>query len=149
MRPAAWSTRVADELPARRGVEVKVFHDDTSHTQNENLDTIVNYHNAQTRDLDVSVHFNAYVETAKPMGVEVLYVTQSELACADVGGDRGVRLSSTAAAKSATDLFFLNNTEMPAILIEVCFVDLRSRLRMLRRSFRRYLHAIANVLGGG
>ena len=63
-----------------RGVDVKVFHDDTSHSQNENLETIVNYHNAQTRDLDVSVHFNAYVETAKPMGVEVLYVTQSALA---------------------------------------------------------------------
>ena len=26
-------------------------------------------------------------------------------------------------AKKRTDLFFLNNTEMPAILMEVCFVD--------------------------
>ena len=113
--------RVADGL-AVRGVDVKVFHDETSHSQNENLDTIVNYHNAQARDLDVSVHFNAYVETAKPMGVEVLYVTQNALAgqvsaaiaaCGFI--DRG--------GKKRTDLFFLNNTEMPAILIEVCFVD--------------------------
>ena len=75
--------RVVDRVAAElrdRGVDVMVFHDDTSHSRNENLDTIVNYHNAQTRDLDVSVHFNAYVETAKPMGVEVLYVTQSKLA---------------------------------------------------------------------
>ena len=42
---------VAGLLEAR-GVDVKVFHDDTSHSQNENLNTIVNYHNAQTRDLD-------------------------------------------------------------------------------------------------
>ena len=59
---------------------MKVFHEDTSHSQNENLNTIVDFHNAQTRDLDVSVHFNAYEQVEKPMGTEVLYVTQSALA---------------------------------------------------------------------
>ena len=54
--------RVAAEL-ADRGVGVKVFHDNTSHDQNTNLETIVAYHNAHIRDLDVSIHFNAYVET--------------------------------------------------------------------------------------
>src|SRR5215831_11074359 len=71
--------RVAEFLEAA-SVGVDTFHDDTSHSQSENLNTIVNYHNAQTRDLDVSVHFNCYQTTSKPMGCEVLYVTQEELA---------------------------------------------------------------------
>ena len=137
--------RVADGL-AVRGVNVKVFHDETSHSQSENLDTIVNYHNAQTRDLDVSVHFNAYVETAKPMGTEVLYVTQSKLAsqvsaaiaaCGFI--DRG--------GKKRTDLFFLNNTEMPAILIEVCFVDSEADAEIYNDNFLNICDAIADVLG--
>src|SRR5215831_17199669 len=71
--------RVAQIL-VNAGHPTKVFHDNTSHDQSTNLATIVNYHNAQDRDLDVSVHFNAYQTTSKPMGVEVLYVTQSSLA---------------------------------------------------------------------
>src|SRR4249920_1578059 len=70
---------VADLLETN-GVDVKVFHDNTSHSQNENLNTIVDYHNAQSRELDVSVHFNAYEQVSKPMGTECLYVTQSTLA---------------------------------------------------------------------
>jgi N-acetylmuramoyl-L-alanine amidase len=74
--------RVAEELRARE-VAVVVFHDNTSTTQSENLDTIVDFHNMHVRDLDVSVHFNAFETTSKAMGTEVLYVTQRDLA-ADV-----------------------------------------------------------------
>ena len=35
------------------GVGVLTFHDDISSSQNENLNRIVDYHNAQERDLDV------------------------------------------------------------------------------------------------
>jgi N-acetylmuramoyl-L-alanine amidase len=58
------------------GVTVYVFHDDVSTTQSENLDRIVDYHNSKTRDLDVSVHFNAYETTSKTMGCELLYVSR-------------------------------------------------------------------------
>ena len=72
--------RVAEYL-TEAGVDVVEFHDDTSTTQSENLDRIVDFHNSQgEHDLDVSVHFNAYEHTSKPMGVEVLYKTQDELA---------------------------------------------------------------------
>jgi len=137
---------VAEEL-RKRGVDVDTFHDDTSHSQNENLNTIVNHHNNQTRDLDVSVHFNAYVETTKPMGTEVLYVTQNTLAdqmsraIASVGFiNRG--------PKKRTDLFFLNNTEEPAILLEVCFVDSTVDANIYDGEFDAICNAIANVLGG-
>ena len=135
---------VAGALRAR-GVNVKTFHDNTSHDQNTNLNTITNYHNAQTRDLDVSIHFNAYVETAKPMGTEVLYVTQNALASE----------MSTAIArcgflnrggKQRSDLFFLNNTEMPAILIEVCFVDSEADAEIYNDNFLNICDAIADTL---
>ena len=113
--------QVADELRARN-VDVTTYHDDVSTSQNENLNRIVDFHNSKQRDLDVSVHFNAYVETDKPMGTEVLFAYRRSLpemsaAIAEAGDliDRG--------AKKRTDLFFLNNTEMPSILIETCFVD--------------------------
>ena len=73
------------EATARRfkdlGVDVTTYHDDVSTTQSENLERIVDFHNAQgPHDLDISVHFNAYTETESPMGTEVLYISQNELA---------------------------------------------------------------------
>ena len=51
--------RVAEVLSSI-GVRCTVFHDDTSTSQSQNLDTIVRAHNnAGPHDLDVSVHFNA------------------------------------------------------------------------------------------
>jgi len=138
---------VADKLAAR-GVDVVTFHDDESTTQSENLDAIVNWHNQQDRDLDVSVHFNAYVETTKPMGVEVLYVTQAALAgemsaaIADAGDfiDRG--------GKKRTDLAFLNGTDKPAVLIETCFVDSAADAELYEANFDVVCESIAQVLGG-
>ena len=139
--------RVAAEL-ADRGVGVKVFHDNTSHDQNTNLQTIVDYHNAHIRNLDVSVHFNAYVETTGPRGTEVLYVTQAELA-ADVSAaiaacgfiDRGAK-------EDERGLYFLNNTAMPAILIEVCFVDSVADADAYHSQFDEICKAIADTLAG-
>src|ERR1700745_2429091 len=62
------------------GVDVITFHDDVSTSQSENLNRIVAFHDSKSRDLDVSVHFNAYESTSKPMGVECLYVSQLDLA---------------------------------------------------------------------
>ena len=128
------------------GVDTKVFHDNTSKTQHENLNTIVNFHNSQKRDLDISVHFNAFQSTGKAMGVEVLYVTQEKLAremsaaIADVGFiNRG--------GKKRTDLFFLNHTAKPAILIEVCFVDSEIDVDIYRKNFNIICNEIAYALG--
>ena len=143
--------KVVEQIAAElrdRGVNVTTYHDDVSKSQNENLQRIVDFHNSKTRDLDISVHFNAYVETDKPMGTEVLFVTQGELAgemsaaIADAGDfiDRG--------AKKRTDLFFLNNTAMPSILIETCFVDSSADAENYRSSFDVICEAIANELGG-
>jgi len=138
--------RVADELDAR-GVSVSVFHDNTSKTQSENLNTIVNWHNAQgAHDLNVSAHFNAF--DGKAHGTEVLYLTQPELASemsaaiATAGGftNRG--------GKKRTDLAFLNKTKAPAILLETCFCDSAADAELYEIGFSRICDAIADVLGG-
>jgi N-acetylmuramoyl-L-alanine amidase len=139
--------QVVSDLVAA-GVAVEQYHDDVSTTQNENLHRIVDWHNSRTRDLDVSVHFNCYQHTSKPMGTECLYVTQAELAedvslaIADAGDfiDRG--------PKKRTDLYFLNNTEKPAILIETCFVDSEADVGLYTENFPWICSAIAGVLGG-
>lgn len=138
---------VAEKL-AERGVEIETFHDDVSDDQDENLDTIVDWHNGEDRELDVSVHFNCNKPTTDPVGVEVLYYSQDELAdavsksIAEASGliDRG--------GKERTELAFLNGTEMPSILIEVCFVDSQADVDLYVEHFDDICEAIANILGG-
>jgi N-acetylmuramoyl-L-alanine amidase len=137
---------VAEELRAI-DVEVMTFHDDTSRDQQTNLKTIVEAHNAEDRDLDVSVHFNAYVETTSPMGAECLYVTQATLAGHIAGAIASVGFINRG-AKKRTDLYFLNQTEMPSILIEVCFVDSSADAELYRARFGEIVTAIAAVLTG-
>jgi peptidoglycan hydrolase-like protein with peptidoglycan-binding domain len=130
------------------GITVKTFHDNTSHDQNTNLHTIVNYHNAQSRDLDVSVHFNAYNTTSKPMGTECLYVSQSALA-SDVAlamADAGDFINR--GPKKRTDLYFLNNTNKPAILIETCFVDSKADTDLYHKHFELICQSIAETISG-
>jgi len=132
-----------------RGVEVTVFHDDVSKSQSENLDRIVDFHNAQgPHDLDVSVHFNAFEQTDAPRGTEVLYVTQGDLAgalsaaIADGGGfiNRGGKYNS--------GLAFLNGTVEKSVLLEICFVDSEADCELYDENFDDIIDAMANVLGG-
>src|SRR6516164_3157506 len=139
--------RVADFLD-EADVEVTVFHDDESTTQDENLEAIVDFHNSQERDLDVSVHFNAYNTTHSPMGTECWYYSQgdlassvaSEIAIASGLIDRGKKQSSS--------LYFLNNTNEPAILIEVCFVDSSVDVELYGKHFDHICRAIAETVSG-
>jgi N-acetylmuramoyl-L-alanine amidase len=82
------------------------------------------------------------------MCVEVLFVTQSALA-----GEMSAAIVDAAdlidrGAKKRTDLFFLNNTEMPSILIETCFVDSTADASLYQQQFGMICEAIAAVLGG-
>ena len=131
-----------------RDIDVVTFHDNTSTNQSDNLETIVDFHNSEDRDLDVSIHFNAYVTTDGPRGTECLYLTQNELAervslaISNAGGlvDRG--------AHKRTDLYFLNQTECPAILVEVCFVDSATDVEQYQTHFEEICHAIASAIWG-
>ena len=137
---------LAEEL-RMRGVDVVTYHDDISTGQSENLSRITDFHNSKTRDLDISVHLNAFEQTSSPRGCEVLYVSQSALAAklseaiASVGFiDRG--------PKKRTDLYVLNNTEMPCVLLEICFVDSEADSEIYVDNFHDICAAMADVLGG-
>src|SRR3982751_401160 len=136
--------RVVDMLCpmlAKRGIEATPFHDNTSQDQNENLNCIVDFHNSKQRDLDISVHFNAYEQVSGPMGTEVLYTTQNTLA-----DEMSAAIASCGflnrGGKQRDDLFFLNQTTGPAILIEVCFVDSMADSDLYQNEFENICDAI-------
>lgn len=138
--------KLAGEL-ILRGVAVNTFHDNTSRDQSTNLSTIVNFHNKQQRELDVSVHFNAYEQKQGPMGCEVLYVSQQTLA-SKVSSAIAASGYINRGAKKRTDLYFLNKTSMPAILLEICFVDSQADCDIYEENFDEICDNIATVLGG-
>ena len=74
-------------------------------------------------DLDISIHFNSFNGSAK--GVEVIYVNKK---VASIAASVAKSVSSklgivNRGIKYRDNLYFLNNTASPAILIECCFVD--------------------------
>jgi N-acetylmuramoyl-L-alanine amidase len=140
---------VADYL-REQGVQVTTYHDNVSDDQSENLSRIVDFHNAQTRDLDISVHFNAYETTQKPMGCEVLYVSSTGQEIADEVVDQICEASGliNRGPKKRTDLAFLNNTEEPAILIETCFVDSQADVDIYYQNYDEICAAIAGAIAG-
>jgi len=138
--------RLAEELRSR-GVDVTVFHDNTSTSQGQNLDTIVSAHNhALPHELDVSVHFNAF--DGKAHGTEVLYVSQHDLAAEVSAAIAAAGSFTNRGAKLREDLAFLNGTHEPAILIETCFVDSAGDADLYHARFDEICYAIADVLGG-
>jgi len=136
------------EMYQQMGVPSAKFHDDTSTSQSQNLNTIVNWHNRQTRDLDISVHFNAYQTTNNPMGTECLYVTQADLAKRVSAANAAAGRFINRGPKYRSDLAFLNGTNKPAILIEVCFVDSRADADLYNANFEAICTAIAETTSG-
>lgn len=86
--------------------------------------------NANTVDLDISVHFNAGVNdrngNGRTTGCECLLYSSSSKAAS-----YGTRMNTSVAKlgytnrglKYRTDLYYLKNTKAPALLFECCFVD--------------------------
>jgi N-acetylmuramoyl-L-alanine amidase len=143
--------RVVEEVASvlrNFGEQITTYHDDVSNDQDENLNRIVDFHNAQgSHDLDVSVHFNAYLPdgqtTNDPKGTECWFKTQEDLA-AEVASSIAISSGLIDRGKKLTDnLFFLNNTVEPAILIEVCFVDSSADAGIYRAHFGDICEAIA------
>jgi len=139
----------ATELRAL-GVDCVTFHDDTSTTQSANLNKIVSWHNQQTRDADLSIHFNAYQVTQGGRGHESLYVSSKgeKIAKAIVGSVCTASGLINRGAKHRSDLAFLNGTNKPACLVEVCFVDARQDTDVYRARYGDICSAIAGALAG-
>jgi hypothetical protein len=140
--------RVVGELvPALRdhGYDVDELHDNVSTTQDENLNWLVSEHNKRERDLDVSVHFNACDPPTDGMrGTECFYQTQTELA-AKVSAAIAESIGITDRGAKYGNFYFLSNTNRPAILIEVCFVDAQVDVDAYEDNFEAMIEAMAAV----
>lgn len=95
--------------------------DEGGDAQSKNLSNIVAKCNAHSVDLDISIHLNAGGGT----GTEVLYTSEKGKAyaakvSAAVAAALGIK---DRGAKERDDLYVLNHTKAPAILVECCFVD--------------------------
>lgn len=140
--------QVAIELRKRK-VEVVTFEDTISTTQNENLNRIVDFHNAQgPHDLDVSIHFNANENTTKLVGTECFYYSDGALAAQVSAAISGASDLPDRGEKQNKDLFFLAHTQEKAILVEVCFVDSSADAATYNANFNQVCAAIADALGG-
>lgn len=143
--------KVTDQLAValtNRGIKVTTFHEMKAKTQKENLWAITDFHNSLKRDLDISVHMNCFEQRDAPVGTEVWYVTQQDLAkrlsaaMASVGFiDRG--------AKFSDGLHFLNQTAMPSVLLEVMFLDSVADCDIYNEKFEEIIEALADELAGG
>jgi hypothetical protein len=137
------------------GAEVEEIVDHNSTTQDQNLEWLVDQHNAafdgdhDDDRLDVSIHYNAFeVTTTQPRGTEVWYYSQDDLAYAVASEiaiasdliDRG--------GKQSSSLYWLSNTICKSILIEVCFVDSKPDCDLYRRHKEDIAEAIATEIAG-
>ena len=142
------------------GVGVNVFHENSARTVSDNVGAIVRHHNNQTRDLDVSIHFNSTATGAiedRAIGVEVLHFTGNQ-ATRTLAGKVAAAISNASGlllrhrqdsgAVARNNLSFLSNTKAPAILIEVCFVVSRTDVRLYQQFFEEICRAIASTISG-
>ena len=130
-------------------VKAQFIIDNSSKNQAHNLRYLVAEHNNTTRELDVSIHFNASGDTREAgIGTEVLYVnpklqdfaSKMSAAIARAGGfiDRG--------AKHRMNLALLNGTVQPAIIIEICFVNSKMDVANYEKQKSQIIEAIAVTL---
>ena len=83
----------------------------------------VGYANKKIYDIVAQIHFNANKTTLSPMGTETLYKSSKGKTIAERVDNKLGLLYKQRGAKLRNDLYWLNNTKSPAILIETCFVD--------------------------
>ena len=148
------TNRVA-EILKKNGIEVSVFHDDTSKNHRDNINTIVSHHSGQVRELDVSVHFNAVAGTREAgIGVETLYrkgnKKMKQLASnisKAISNSSGLILRRVDGTFPVTNIGFLNSLKN-SVLLEICFVNSHTDVRLYRENFEAICQSIAESLIG-
>lgn len=120
------------------------FHETKATTQQQNLSNIVAYHNGKKRDLDLSIHFNSGVATAT--GSECLYYDAKSLSAKMSKATSGALGIADRGPKERKELYFLRNTNKPAILVEVCFVSSKKDAKAYNDKFDELCEAIAKVI---
>jgi N-acetylmuramoyl-L-alanine amidase len=136
------------------GVDVETYEDTISKSQNENLDRICDWHNAQgAHDLDLSIHFNAASVTSGERGSEVFYTSSAgqtwarELVNA-ICIASGLKNRGAKNDDEIGGLYFLSHTQAVACLVEVCFTDAEIDCQKYTDGFMDICSNMALVLAG-
>lgn len=131
------------------GVPSTYYQDETSTNKNDNLKRLVAHHNADTNGLVVSYHLNAAANVVKDsIGTEVLYANEKWKSLAEVLSAAIAKAGNfkNRGAKKRTDLYVLNSTKEPAILIETFFVNSEHDVNAYKANFNAICNAISNTL---
>lgn len=130
-------------------IPTQVIIDNQSTNQRQNLAYLVSEHNRTERNLDVSIHFNAVEGTRKDgIGTEVLYINPN---VSELAGKLSTSIAQAAGfknrgAKLRTNLAFLNGTTKPALLIEICFVNSETDVRLYQMHQAKICDAIFTTI---
>lgn len=108
----------------------------------------VNAANAKSYDLVVQVHFNANKTTTGPMGTETLYSSNRGKPYAEKVTNKLGALYKQRGVKIRNDLYWLNKTNAPAILIETCFVDSKGDTDIYNSNKDKTAKLIAEAIHG-
>lgn len=131
------------------GIEIEVDYYEINESDSY-LQKQVAAANKKNYDIVVQIHFNAYKTVSNAMGTETLYDKGSVKGKVyaervndklnDIFKDRGV--------KERNDLYWLNNTKAPAILVETCFVDSKADTDIYNKDKDKVAKAIAEGIIG-
>lgn len=137
------------KLLVERGIHVHHIVDNRSKNQRQNLMYLVQQHNRTNRMLDVSIHFNAIAgKVERGIGVEVLYVNK---ALANFANTMSAAIAKAShlkdrGGKYRANLAFLNGTNKPCIIIEVCFVNSVTDVQLYKKHFSEVCTVISEQL---
>jgi N-acetylmuramoyl-L-alanine amidase len=96
----------------------------TATSVSDSLRQRVNKANANSVDVFVSIHFNAFNGQAN--GTEVFAISNTSQAIAKSVLNEIIKLGFRNKGVKNTPFFVIKNTQMPAILVECCFCDSRT-----------------------
>lgn len=120
---------VAQKLK-KEGIIVYNTTCNTGTSQSNILSQIVKSCNSHVVDLDVSLHFNSGRSDkkgdGKTGGTEVWVKTNTgirKIAATKICNQMEKIGFTNRGVKTTNELYFLNNTKAPAVLVEICFVD--------------------------
>ena len=130
-------------------ITTNYIEDNVSKSQSKNIPWLISQHNKSSRQIDVSVHFNASGGTHdRGIGTETLIYSGNNQDTAAAITDAIARVSGlrNRGVKIRKDLGILKGTNKPCYLIEVCFVNSRTDVELYRKHFDAICHAIAEEL---
>ncbi|MGE7024441.1 N-acetylmuramoyl-L-alanine amidase [Solibacillus cecembensis] len=138
--------RIYDILVANK-VPTTFYEDEVSKNQTQNINNLIMHHNVDRNGLIVSGHLNSTSSlTDRPIGVEVLYSTQKDLAAAVAKAMCDVSGLLNRGAKYRDNIGVLTRTYEPSILTEFGFVNSKKDVELMDKHFEAICQVIAKVL---